>query len=84
MDSCEAKEGRRAPDTMKKTQNLVRLALEALDHEDENIRTLRIRTAMERWTRHFHEGGVCREHDRSGCRQCTRYAEGRGHPDEWL
>ncbi len=87
MDLCEPRPIYPAPDTMKKFQNLVKLALEAVAYEDENLLALRAqmsRIAMEQWARHFREGGVCREHDRSGCRQCTRYAEGRGHPDEWL
>lgn len=44
----------------------------------------RVRAAdlMARWTRFFESDGLCREHDMSGCRECTHYARG-GCPSYW-
>lgn len=82
-----------------KTQNLVQLALEALDYEDNNIRELRAQKARSRQeatelakctdaiarrSQYFSADNTCLHHDIRHCSQCTRYAEGRGHPDEWL
>jgi hypothetical protein len=82
-----------------KTQNIVQLALEALDYEDEDIYELRLekerfrllekettraREMYERWRQYFYPDSTCKEHDRGRCAQCSRYAQGRGHPDEHL
>jgi hypothetical protein len=40
---------------------------------------------IERYYLYFHtHDSTCREHDRRHCAQCTRYADGRGHPLEYL
>jgi hypothetical protein len=82
-----------------KSQNIVQLALEALDYEDEDIQELRDQKALVRllekesararemrelWREYFYPDSTCKEHDRGHCAQCTRYAQGRGHPDEYL
>ena len=61
----------------------VRYAVWLKEIEEANVRLFEER--MERYYLYFHtHDGTCREHDRSYCTQCTRYADGRGHPLEYL
>lgn len=74
-----------------KNQNIVKLALEAQNYEDDEILALRdqkVYKAMiekqaahekerkERFARYFFRDGTCKEHDRCGCNECRYYANG--------
>jgi hypothetical protein len=80
-----------------KKQNTIKLALEALDHEDDEILALqeqkaqiervkqeqeKARLDVERWKTYFFMDNTCKEHDRYGCRECRHYATG-GCPSYW-